>query len=144
MLPTPRRPFQVTEISPYDHLRVNPFLWGCWTRQVSTLSRTERFNHGKAASAPATVGVSHTCAIYQYRSLTMTSPQILVSAYDRGRLHFTDFAIGAVPSSFMCTAPKRAASGTDDFAYLIPLDCLTSTPVHQQNKIRLSGIHNLT
>ena len=66
-----------------------------------------------------------TCMIYQYRSLTMTSPQILVSAYDRGRLRFIDF--GAVPG-FKCATPKWPAVGIDDFAYLIPLDCPTSTP----------------
>ena len=63
--------------------------------------------------------------IYQYRSLTMISPQILVSAYDRGRLRFIDF--GAVPG-FKCATPKWPAVGIDDFAYLIPLNCPTSTP----------------
>ncbi len=41
---------------------------------------------------------------------------------------FTDFAIAAVPG-FGGLAPERQAVDLDDFAFAIPLDCVTSTPV---------------
>jgi len=69
----------------------------------------------------------------------MISPQIFVSVSDRIRLHFTDFAIGVVPS-FNHTAPKRQVVGMDEFAYLIPLDCLTSTPVAPRKRTLRKGL----
>ena len=62
-----------------------------------------------------------------------------MSAYDRGRLYFTDFAVGAVPS-FGCAAQKRQAVGMDEFAYVIPLDCLTSTPVAARKRTLKKGL----
>jgi hypothetical protein len=51
------------------------------------------------------------------------------------------FSIGAVPGSGFttCTTPKRQAIGIDDFAYLIPLDCKTSTPVAARRRTLASG-----
>ena len=51
--------------------------------------------------------------------------------YDRGRLHFTDFAIGVLVPSFKTTSPKRQ-DGNELFEFVIPLDCPSSTPVRQR------------
>ena len=72
----------------------------------------------------------------------MIFPQILVSVYyNRGRLHsfLLTLAIdGAVPG-FKRTAsgPKRQGVDmmpVDEFAFLIPLDCKTSTPLAARRK----------
>lgn len=50
-----------------------------------------------------------------------------------------DLPADFIPSSFGCSAPSQQAIGIDDFAYLIPLDCRTSTPVAARKR-NLKGL----
>jgi hypothetical protein len=62
----------------------------------------------------------------------MISPQVLVSAFDQGCLStLLTLRSGVVPS-FRSVEPERQA---DAFAFVIPLDCVTSTPVAARKRV---------
>jgi hypothetical protein len=62
-----------------------------------------------------------------------------VSAYDRKAVTpFTDFAIAAVPG-FGCVVPELQAV----FAFAIPLDCVTSTPLAAGKRVLKKGLPGL-
>lgn len=82
-------------------------------------------SYGKKAVGPTTIVDPH---VHMYKDLTMAFLWASVSTYDRGQSTLTDFAIAAVPGRLWRIGPEWHVDD-DDFAFAIPLDCVTSTPV---------------
>jgi hypothetical protein len=94
------------------------------------IHRVSLKDHGKTVGPMITV---FTPAHVISRSSTMVYPEASVSVHDRGSSYLSLTLIFVVPTSRRI-APERLDPELDDFAFIIPLDCKTSTPVASRKR----------